>query len=52
MATEDVPLQKQVTRMADGRQLIYYWFDRAPPIVKPDQRPAPESKKPGHEEGR
>jgi hypothetical protein len=50
--TEDVPLQKQVTRMADGRQLVYYWFDRAPPAPKPDLRPPPAPNKPAGEEGR
>ncbi len=43
-------MQKQITRMADGRQLIYYWFDRTPPEPKPDKRPL-EPKKPA-EEGR
>jgi len=40
MADEkDAPLDRQVVRMPDGRQLIYYRFERASP--RPDRKPPP-----------
>jgi hypothetical protein len=41
------PLDKQVVRMPDGRQLIYYRFASAPPRPDPEAPPpAPRKRKP------